>query len=232
MKHALTRRLSILVLLLSPCCVNIYVQFPETAIEEAAEGIVDEVRPEDRSTAPESGGKGPARAKPSEKKGRPSSPKTSGFILSFFRPRYALAETASPDPAEKDTKGKKKFKVNVSTPVIKKIIGALKRRYPKLAPLYHKGAVGEGKDGYLALRSVKDLSLKEKRDVQLLQKQENNDRRNLYTKIAEANRIDHKFVAEIGTTFSRKWQEKSKPGWWIQGNDGKWKKKPEPRKRG
>ena len=52
MKHALTRRLSILVLLLSPCCVNIYVQFPETAIEEAAEGIVDEVRPEDRSTAP------------------------------------------------------------------------------------------------------------------------------------------------------------------------------------
>ena len=214
MTHPLKRRLSILVLLFSSGCVNIYVQFPEAAIEDAAEEIVDEVRPEDVGAAPETGNEGPR-----ENDLQPA-PKTSGSIYSFFKPRRAFAEE------------KKKFKIDISTPVIKKIIKTLKKRYPKLAPLYQKGAVGEGKDGYLALRPIKGLSLKEKRDVRLLQKQENDDRKNLYVKIAEANRIDRKFVAEIGRTFSKEWQEKSKPGWWIQGKDGKWKKKPKKKDKG
>ena len=223
MNRSLELRLSTLALLFSAGCVNIYVRFPEAAIENAADEIVDEVRPEDVSPMSETDDAPPAQAESSQKEGHQPAPETSGFIYSFFKPRHAFAETAQ----EK----KEKFKINIATPAIKKIIETLKKRYPKLLPFYQKGALGEGRNGYLARRPMKGLSLKEKRDAQLLQKQENEDRRTLYTKIAEANGIDDEFVDEIGVTFSNEWQEKSKPGWWIQGKDGKWKKKPKPKKK-
>jgi uncharacterized protein YdbL (DUF1318 family) len=228
MRPALNSRLSILVLLFSASCVNIYVQFPEAAIENAAEEIVDEVRPEDLGTAPDTGDGVPIEAKTSEKNDLAPAPKTSGPIYSFVTPRRAFALVGSASPEKKSkTDG---FKIDIKTPVIQKVIATLKKRYPKLAPWYQRGAVGEGKDGYLAMRPLKGLRLKEKRDLRLLLKQENDDRKTLYTKIAEANRIDRKFVAEIGVTFCKQWQGKSKPGWWIQGKDGKWKKKPKPKK--
>ena len=73
--------------------------------------------------------------------------------------------------------------------------------------------------------------MKEKRDLQALLKEENDDRKNLYTEIARENEIEATRVADIGALFAAKWQETSKTGWWIEKEKGKWIKKPEDKKK-
>lgn len=187
-------------------CINISIYFPEAEVREAAKEIVDEVRP--AITVPE--GKSEVDLK------------TSGAIWSLFRPRAAYAE-ATPEVNGED----KKVDLEINSAVIKKIKATLKARYPRLLPFYDRGAIGENKDGYLALKDTEALPLKEKRDIQALLKDENDDRKSLYTEIVKSNAIEVEYVARVGQLFSQEWQKKSKPGWWIETGEGKWEKKAE-----
>jgi len=190
-------------------CINISIYSPEAEVREAAEEIVDEVRPE----VP------PQEPAPAASPG--ASEKTSGAVWPLLGIKAAYAEE-KPD---------KKIELDVKSPVIKKIKETLKARYAKLIPFYEKGAVGEGKDGYLALRETDSLSLKEKRDVQALVTQENEDRKNLYTEIVKSNGIEEVYIERVGRLFSQEWQKKSKTGWWIESAEGKWEKKPKEEKK-
>ena len=116
--------------------------------------------------------------------------------------------------------------INASSPKIKKIKASLKARYKKLLPLYTAGRIGEGQDGNLVVREVKDLKLQERRKVNTLVKAENADRKRLYTTIARESKIADAKIKNIGRLFSRSWQKKSKTGWWIEVKKGKWVKKP------
>jgi uncharacterized protein YdbL (DUF1318 family) len=240
-------------------CVTVNVYFPVAELKNAAEEIVNEVRPESVSEpAPEpradstpggaagSGeGQKDADAKPLrgavrrrlERADALGERRGTGVLAAFAVALPSLATAAAADDGgqAKDGKaaaGDKKVELEVSTPVIKKIREALKKRYPRLLPYYEKGAIGEGHDGYLALRDAEALNLKEKREVQTLVLEENADRKNLYTQIARENKIDDARVKDIGLLFSEEWRKKSKVGWWIEPVKGKWeKKKPEEKKK-
>ncbi len=220
-RRAILRLTSYVLSAACSACITINLYFPVAELREAAAEIVNEARPdvvsappdahERRSNAPEGGAQG--GSPPGEKK-------TSGAILSIFR-----LSTAHAEERKEEKKDAKKIQLNITTPVIKKIRETLKARYPKLLPFYEKGAVGEGADGHLALRDTDGLGLKEKRDVQALLKEENEDRKNLYTQIARGNAIEDSRVPDIGKLFSEEWQRKSKAGWWIEKEKGKWEKK-------
>ena len=174
-------------------CVTINLNFPEAEIREAADRIVEEVRPD---------------ISESENACRPSA------SASFFRTAYA---------AEK----KKKLDADTTSPVVKRILATLKKRFKKLILYFRKGAIGEAYTGYLVLRDFKALSLKEQRDVKALVAAENKDRKNLYTEIAKLNGVKAAQLKQIAEIFSEKWQEKCEPGWWIQKKKKKkkWEKK-------
>ena len=194
-------------------CVTINVYLPTKEIRAAAREIVDEVRPSlESSDSP------------------PGKPVSSAGAAG----RLVLLTAWIGAPQDEDRKSSRatKVRLNVSTPKIKAIKKTLKARYKRLHPFYERLVVGEGQDGYLSIRDARGLGLKEKRDLRLLTGKENEDRKQLYTEIAIANKIPRKEIAKIGGLFSAEWQRKSKVGWWIQEGKRQWvKKKPPPAKR-
>ena len=141
----------------------------------------------------------------------------------------ALFQDAKGAAAEGDSKD---IKINIDTPVIRGIRQSLRKRFPRLRPFYENGAVGESRQGYLDLREEEKLTLAEKRDLKALRDEENRDRRNLYQAIVEANRFGAERFKDVERIFAREWIEKSRPGWWIQDEKGKWIRKPAPKKDG
>ena len=197
-------------------CVTVHLYFPEAEIRSAAEEIVNEARPdgiEGAEAPPREADPGKGRAETGE----------DADTLRLRRSIRLAAFRAEEEP-------KKKVEIDISSPVIKRIRESLKKRYPKLFPWYEKGVYGEGRDGYIALRSVEGLTLKEKKEIQTLLADENADRKNLYTEIARENEIDAERIADIGLLFSEEWQKKSRSGWWIEAEKGKWVRKPEEKK--
>ena len=113
----------------------------------------------------------------------------------------------------------------VSTPKIRALKQALKDKESLLQPFFEKGNIGEGNDGFIQIRSEDDLSLKEKADVRRLTKEVNNDRENLYTEVARALNIEESQIPRIQKIFAKRWIENSRPGWWVQKDDGEWIRK-------
>ena len=187
-------------------CITVNVYFPVKELREAADQIVDEVRP-DIASAEDSDAKSA------------SLPPIAWTLLTVSFVKSAWAD-------EKSSTESSNAVINASSPKIKKIKASLKARYKKLLPLYTAGRIGEGQDGNLVVREVKDLNLKERRMVNTLVKAENADRKSLYTTIARESKIADAKIKDIGRLFSRSWQKKSKTGWWIEVKKGKWVKKP------
>ncbi len=166
-------------------CITVHVYFPAKELREAADEIVDEVRP-DIASAEDSGAESEAGNRTDNslgdagdvhRQGRDTAgsgqhirvPPTRPTLLSASFARIAWAD-------EKDSTEKPDEVINASSPKIKKIKASLKARYKKLLPLYTARRIGEGQDGHLVVREVKDLKLKERRKVNTLVKAENADR--------------------------------------------------------
>ena len=113
----------------------------------------------------------------------------------------------------------------ISTPKIRALKQALKDKEPLLQPFFEKGNIGEANDGFVQIRSEDDLSLKEKANVRRLTKDVNNDRENLYAEVARALNIEKSQILRIQKIFAKRWIENSRPGWWIQKDDGEWIRK-------
>lgn len=113
----------------------------------------------------------------------------------------------------------------VSTPKIRALKQSLKEKESLLRPLFEKGNIGEGNDGYIQIRSEDDLSLKDKADLRRLTKEVNSDRKNLYAEIGRALNIEEAQIPRVQKIFAKRWIENSRPGWWIQKDDGEWIRK-------
>jgi uncharacterized protein YdbL (DUF1318 family) len=92
-------------------------------------------------------------------------------------------------------------------------------------PLFDRGALGENNRGLVEIRSLEGLSLQDKAQAQALGQQENNNRQQLYQALAEANNIPRDKMAEIATIFAGVNRQEAHAGWWIQEDNGEWKKK-------
>jgi uncharacterized protein len=180
-------------------CVTVNIYFPAAAIQKAADQIVDDVRklPEDRQPP------GPKSEGPHDRSGGP--------------PWRALHVGVRAAHAAVD--------LNVSTPAIRSLKASMAGRFPQLQPFYAKGAVGEGNNGFVVVRDIGALSLRERADVNRLVEQENADRRALYTEIIRANNLDANTLAELQRLFANSWRDKSAAGWWMQRDDGQWVRK-------
>jgi len=113
----------------------------------------------------------------------------------------------------------------VSSPAIRALKDSLRARFPKLQPLFERGCLGEANNGFIEIREEAGLSLKEKADLRSLAKEENADRKSLYSEVASALNIESSQIPRIQKIFAESWKRNSQPGWWVQGEDGAWVKK-------
>ena len=230
-------------------CITVNINFPPKEVEKAADVIVSEARPEsgggDGAPAPEgeAGGSSgqdsgaapavPPPAPPGEVP-PPPAPKAQSALAepAGDRGHFVLASFPAPAQGEekKDAPPPPDIKINIETPVIKKIRESLNARGSKLVPFYDRGPIGEAYNGYCEIRDESKLGVAEKRDLKQLVAEENTDRKNLYLEIVKANHFDESHLKDVERIFAIKWAEKSRTGWWIQGKDGKWVKKPPPPK--
>ena len=136
-------------------CITVHVYFPVKELKEAADEIVEDVRPdivgaedstsesdgEDRSGREDAGDQRAERLKRSGEHVRALS--TGPALLSV-----SLISTVWADESDSDGEKEESERViNASSPKIRKIKASLKARYRKLLPLYTAGRVGEGLGG-------------------------------------------------------------------------------------
>lgn len=182
-------------------CVTINVYFPAAAAEKAADKIIDDVWRGSGSTAP--------TASP-DKSGAIDTSTTSllaavgGFLLSS-------AAAAEPN-------------IDVTSPEVKRLSGAMEARFPLLEPLLSSGAVGLTADGYVAMRDGANVPLAERNNVRALVANENADRAALYRELALANG-QAQWEAQIRSVFATRWIARAKAGWYYQDAGGAWIRK-------
>jgi len=197
-------------------CVTVNIYFPAAAVGKAADQIVDEVWKEKNK---DNGNTKKDEPEPDKKPEYSPVPKPTHesavqngifFVILSLMPKEAYAEEAY---------------INVSTPTIRALKESIKNRTPLIFPYLNKGKVGIGNNGFLVIRSQKNLSLREVARMKQLVRDENSDREALYKEIARANNISMDRVADIQAIFAKSWIKKARPGWFVQGSDGSWAKK-------
>ncbi len=197
------KRLGLLLPLLVAACVTVNIYFPASAVQKAADEIVDEIRVE-RGKKPET----KPEIKKDEKTGQQSM-QIHQTIATLLSPSEVYAE----------------INVEISTPAIRALKEAMRGRFTYLQSFYSRGAIGENRDGYLEIRDTAMLNLKEKSDIMNLVNQENRDRQSLYNEIVKANRFGPETMPQVQRIFANSWRGKSQPGWWIQEDSGQWRQK-------
>lgn len=178
--------------------VNVY--FPAAEIQDAAAQIEQEVRGGDGSEQP-------------VEKSR--DPKQQG---SFLWPSIRIAFAAPSAMAQPPN-------LDITTPAIRHLVEARKKRYGSLVPLLNRCVLGENNRGLLDIRSLEGLSLQDRAQAQALREQENRDRQQLYRELATANQLPANRLDEIASIFAKVNRNEARPGWCIQDDNGTWKKK-------
>lgn len=184
-------------LALLAACVTINIYFPAAQAEQAAEKIVDDILGTEPTVDDKGAGLDGQRPQ-----------RFSARAMDFFIPS---AQAAAPD-------------FNVNTPRIRKIQAAMKQRFAGLKKHYDSGAIGFTQDALVAIRDAKAVSLKDRKKVNALVRDENADRNALYRAIADANGHPE-WEADVRATFARTWVQKANRGWWYQDAKGGWRSK-------
>lgn len=185
-------------------CVTINIYFPAAEAKEAAEKIVDDIlqhAPVNVKPAPAGDTQG---ALPVHGERFP----VAALLLDLLVP---TAQAATPN-------------FSVDTPEIRRIQAGLKQRHPQLAPFYRSGAIGFDRDGKVAVRDDKAVSLRERKRLETLVAAENAERDSLYRALARANGHPE-WEAEVRAVFARTWVEKAESGWWYRQPNGQWARK-------
>ncbi|HZD41301.1 MAG TPA: YdbL family protein [Terriglobales bacterium] len=190
------KRASFVLSFVASACVTVNIYFPAAAVERAADQIVKETW------------------------GSPKSPEKKEEPRSQISRLKALVLRVGADEAYAQ-----ETDINVSNPAIRALKASIKKRADVIKPFMDRGNIGITRDGLLAVRTTEGLSLKERAEVRQLVEAENRDRESLYVEIAKANNIAQQEVPRIKRIFARSWIEQAKPGWWIQDDQGNWKKK-------
>jgi uncharacterized protein YdbL (DUF1318 family) len=115
--------------------------------------------------------------------------------------------------------------LEINTPAIAALRGAMQQRHGQLAPFYASGAVGVARDGTIQVRDANAVPLAQRQQVSGLVSAENNDRAALYKEIARANGHPE-WEADVRNTFAQRWTERAQSGWYVQNASGQWARKP------
>ena len=114
--------------------------------------------------------------------------------------------------------------LEVNTPAIAALKTSMQARHNQLAAHYASGAVGQTRDGNVAVRDVGAVPLAQRQNVNGLVVDENRDRAALYREIARGNGHPE-WEGEVRSTFAQRWINKAAGGWWVQNAGGAWVKK-------
>jgi hypothetical protein len=206
-----TRRFLLLpMLLLLSACVTINIYFPAAAAEKAADRIIQDVW----------GEQPPGQTTPEEGK-TPESPapdKSSALTPGWRQAALGLLLTRVFPPAQAA-----EADIDISTPAIRRIQDAMKRRHERLEPHYASGAIGVTRDALVAIHDPKAIPLQARNEVKQLVAEENRDRRALYAEIARANGHPE-WTDQIRDTFAQRWADNARQrGWWYQDGGGAWR---------
>lgn len=200
----LAQRMSLLAACLALIsCVTVNVYFPAQAAEAAAEKFTRDVYGAKPGTAPEAP---PPETEPNSDAGAPQP----GYAERLFDLVIPAAHAQQPD-------------LNLSTPAIKALKGAMQARHKSLAPHYVSGAIGIGANGLLSVRDAAAIPLAARNSVNALVADENRDRAALYNEIAKANGHPE-WVNDIRAIWARQWVSNAPGGYWYQDGSG-WKQK-------
>lgn len=179
-------------------CITVNIYFPASAIQKAADEMVDDIRGMEPTLE---------QKKPELKQDPTSWIERLHFTGLGVSDAYAAVD------------------IDVSTPAIRGFKESMKNRFPSLEPFYNKGALGENNKGLVEIKTADALSLKERADLNRLSQQENGDRTALYKEILSANKLGPDMMEQTQKLFANSWRSKSRAGWWIQQDDGAWVKK-------
>jgi uncharacterized protein YdbL (DUF1318 family) len=206
--------LNLMLAVLLAACVTVNVYFPAAAAEKAADQIIDTVTGQSGATQPQGSNQ---TQKPQGSTAQPSGLAqgaqnlllaAAGNLLELLVPAANAQGAANLD---------------VNTPEIRAVTGAMQARFGQLKPYLDSGAVGLTADGHVDVRDANAIPLAERAKVKGLVAEENRDRDTLYTEIAKANGHPE-WKSDIQTTFARRWIERAGPGTYYQDGGG-WKQK-------
>jgi hypothetical protein len=158
--------------------VTINIYFPAEKVENVAEDIVDDIRGTDNKKNPQS-----------QKGTKPLSRLME--IFGFLGPASAHAQDVT----------------EVSNATIRALKENMRQRYPQIKPLYVKGLIKEGDNGYLVEGNLRQVDLKTRRQVKKLMDAENSDRTKLYKEVAVALKIDPSQINRVEEIFAKQWQK-------------------------
>lgn len=190
--------LFILVAFVVSSCVTVNIYFPASAVQKAADVIVEDIRGVDKS--------------PEKQKDKKQSKESQ-----IIKDQKILSLGPSEVFAQID--------IEVSTPAIRALKESLKGRFAQLKTYYDMGAIGENNKGLVETRDITGLNLKQKAEINRLVEQENKDRNALYEEIMKANKFGKEVLPEIQKIFANSWRESSLANWWIQKDTGEWIRK-------
>ena len=192
------KRISFFLVFFLSACVTVNIYFPAAAVQRAADKIVEETW----------GGPGGAG-------GMKEGPSSKGFTTNRAYSSLGITREAFAQEAD----------INVSNPTIRALKDSIKQRSDAIKPFMDRGNVGITKDGLLSVRTTEGLNLKERAEVNQLIDAENRDREALYAEIAKANNFPSVTVPKIKAIFAKSWTDQAKGGWWIQDDQGNWRRK-------
>jgi uncharacterized protein YdbL (DUF1318 family) len=201
--------LKLLLAVMLAACVTVNVYFPAAAAEKAADQIIDQITNQP-GTQPQGSTQG---QKPQSSTAAPSS--NSVLLVAAGNLLELLVPSANAQGAAN---------LDVNTPEIRAITGALAARYQQLRPYLDSGAVGLTADGHVDVRDANAVPLAERANVKRLVAEDNRDRDTLYAEVAKANGHPE-WKSDIQTTFARRWIERAGPGTHYQDAGGGWKQK-------
>lgn len=199
------KKISLLGVLMLSACVTINIYFPAAAAEKVADEIIKDIQDNDKIPQPL---ESPATEPKSE---------ALELKLSLYRliDKAIAMLIASAEAAEAD--------LSIDSPEIRQLTAAMEKRFSSLQSFYASGAIGIKADGFLTVRHMASVALKDRNQVNKLVAAENADRQALYQAIANANGHPE-WVTEIKSTFAARWISNAQTGWWYQ-SAGAWKQK-------
>lgn len=208
MNHRVKGIAGILFLVLVSCAiitVNIY--FPEKEVKEAYKELEKELMTPG----------GPGQEPTSKPEGKPEGSSKFELISSAYAQEAGLADNIA--------------QIVKRMPEVVNAYKEMGARLPAIDKLRDSGAVGEGKDGLLAVRDEKLMTPENRRLVDM----ENGNRRTVINGMARAiiriNRVPEneanlkQVLPQAVEQFAALRRDSAKKGWWIQDQYGNWARK-------
>jgi uncharacterized protein YdbL (DUF1318 family) len=189
--------------LLLSACVTINVYFPEAAVEEAADRIIDEVR--GSSSAVEDA---PADNTGAWRLRELPAHLAIGALQVLIPPAHAQSSTD--------------FKT--SSPARRDLEASLRQRFKQLQPYYASGAVGLTSEATIEIRDRSLIPLNDRNRVRQLVSEQTADWEALYAEIARINGHPE-WTDDIRRVFAERWVAKAQRGWYYRDAGGTWRQK-------